>query len=308
MKEEFKVKFRGVRGSIPVPGKSTIRYGGNTTCIEVRVNNHLIIFDSGTGIITLGQDMMTDFMKMDETTRASNPMTAVMLFTHTHLDHIIGLPFFTPVFIGSTKLYIFGDKYYDKNFKDILAMSMHSPLFPVEFDDLPSYRDVKNIKEGEVIILRDGIKEPEVQNVFRPSTEFPDDAVKIYVHQSYAHPCDGTLVYRIEYKDKKMVFATDIEGYKSPDTRLIKFAKDVDVLIHDAQYTDNQYAQSQGFGHSTMEMATEVAKAANVKKLYLFHHDPRHNDDRLDEIHQETKALFSETYMAIEGEEIDLFA
>ncbi|MBC7473329.1 MAG: MBL fold metallo-hydrolase [Candidatus Sericytochromatia bacterium] len=307
MNDEFKIKFRGVRGSIPVPGKNTLRYGGNTTCIEVRVDGHLIIFDSGTGIISLGQEMMSTFMAMDENVRANNPMNAVMLFTHTHLDHLIGLPFFTPIFIGSTKLYMFGAKYDDNDFKNALSMSMHSPLFPVEFDNLHSMRDVKNIKEGDVILLKKGIKEPEIQNIFRPTVPFPDDAVKIYVHQSYAHPCDGTLVYKIEYKSKTMVFATDIEGYKSPDSRLVKFSKDVDILIHDAQYTNEQYNSSQGFGHSTMEMATDVAKAANVKKLYLFHHDPRHTDDNLDAILLETKKLFSETYMAMEGEEIDLF-
>ncbi len=308
MKDEFKLKFRGVRGSVPVPGRNTVRYGGNTTCIEVRVNGHLIIFDAGTGLINLGQEMLSAFFKQDEQTKAQNPITATMCFTHTHLDHVLGLPFFAPVYIGSSRFYIFGSKYYDKDFKESLAMSMHSPLFPVEFDNLPSYRDVQNIKDGEVILLRDGIKAPEVQNVFRPTTDFPDNAVKIYAHQCYAHPCNGVMVYKIEYKSKKVVFATDVEGYKTPDSRLVKFTKDADLLVHDAQYTNEEYTMSQGYGHSTMDMAVDVAKAANVKKLALFHHDPKHSDDKLDEIHSYTKALFSNTVMAIEEEEIDLFA
>lgn len=306
MQDIFKVKFRGVRGSIPVPGKNTVRYGGNTTCVEVRAGNHLVIIDAGTGIISLGNEMMGNFMKQDEKSRLENPMKAVMLFTHTHLDHVIGLPFFTPVFIGSSRLYMFGGMYYDRDFVCSLEQSMHSPLFPVEFEKLPSMREVKNIKEGEVILLREGQEKPEVQNIFRPETDFPDDALKIYVHQSYAHPCNGVLVYRFEYKGKKLVFATDVEGYKSPDTRLIKFSKDADILIHDAQYTDNQYTMCQGFGHSTMDMAIEVAKSANVKRLYLFHHDPRHTDTKLDEIHEYAKSLLPNTYMAIEDEEIDM--
>lgn len=307
MQDIFKVKFRGVRGSIPVPGKSTLKYGGNTTCLEIRAGEHLVIIDAGTGIINLGNEMMSDFMKQDDKSKITNPMKAVMLFTHTHLDHVMGLPFFTPVFIGSSRLYMFGGMYYDKDFKHSIAQSMHSPLFPVEFDKLPSMREVNNIKEGEVIILRKGVEKPEVQNVFRPETEFPEDALKIYVHQSYAHPCNGVLVYRFEYMGKTLVFATDVEGYKSPDTRLIKFTKDADVLIHDAQYTDNEYNMCQGFGHSTMNMAIDVAKSANVKRLYLFHHDPKHNDDKMDEIHEFVKTLFSESYMSIEDEEIDMF-
>lgn len=308
MQYTFKVKFRGVRGSIPVPGRNTVRYGGNTTCLEVRAGDHLIIIDAGTGIISLGNEMMGNFMSQDEKTRSENPMKAVMLFTHTHLDHVMGLPFFTPVFIGSSRLYMFGSMYYDRDFKHSLAQSMHSPLFPVEFDKLPSMRDVQNIKESQVILLKQGQEKPVVEDFFRPEHPYPDDAVKIFIHQSYAHPCNGVLVYRIEYKDKKLVFATDIEGYKSPDTRLTKFAKDADVLIHDAQYTEHEYIMTQGFGHSTIDMSIEVAKAANVKNLYLFHHDPRHTDDKLDEIHNYAKGIFNNTKMAIEDLELDMFS
>lgn len=306
MKEEFKIKFRGVRGSIPVPGKGTVRYGGNTTCAEVRVNGHLIIVDAGTGLISLGQEMVGSFMKLDEKTRAENPMKAVFLFTHTHLDHVIGLPFFPPIYFGTSRFYIFGGKYYDNDFKMSLASSMHSPLFPVEFDDLASFRDVKNVKDGDVILLTNE-DSPKLENIFRPSAPFPEDAVKIFVHQCYSHPCDGVIVYRIEYKSKKLVFATDVEGYKTPDSRLVRFAKDADVLVHDAQYTNEEYNMCQGFGHSTMEMAADIAKAANVKKLVLFHHDPKHDDNALDKIHDYTKGLFPNTLMAMESFEIDLF-
>jgi phosphoribosyl 1,2-cyclic phosphodiesterase len=304
--EEFKIKFRGVRGSIPVPGKSTIKYGGNTTCIEVKINGNTIIIDAGTGIINLGNEMVSSFMKQDEETKKNNPMTSLMLFTHAHLDHVMGLPFFVPAYIGSSKLYMFGNRYYERDFKESLSQVMHTPLFPVEFDDLQSMRDIRNIQEGQMIVIKNGTKEPLIQDVFRPTIETNDDDIKIYIHQSYSHPSDGVLVFKFQYKGKSLVFATDVEGYKVPDARLVKFAKDVDVLIHDAQYTEQEYVMSQGYGHSTIEMAIDVAKASNVKKLYLFHHDPKHNDQKMDELHEYAKTLLPNVYMSIEDEEIDL--
>lgn len=306
--QEFKVKFRGVRGSIPVPGKSTLKYGGNTTCLEVNVNGNTIIIDAGTGIINLGNEMVSSFMKQDEESKKNNPMTALMLFTHTHLDHVMGLPFFVPAYIGSSKLYMFGNKYYEKDFRDSISQVMHTPLFPVEFDDLQSSRDIRNIQEGQMIVIKDGTKEPIIQDIFRPSIQFDDNDVKIYIHQSYAHPSDGVLVFKIEYKTKKLVFATDVEGYKIPDTRLIKFSKDVDVLIHDAQYTEQEYLMCQGYGHSTIDMAIEVAKLSNVKQLYLFHHDPKHNDDKMDELHEYAKTLLPNVLVSIEDLEINLLS
>ncbi|MFN8671885.1 MAG: MBL fold metallo-hydrolase [Candidatus Sericytochromatia bacterium] len=304
---EFKLKFRGVRGSIPVPGKDTLKYGGNTTCLELRVNGNLIILDAGTGIIKAGNQMLKDFFSQSDEEKKINPMTATMLFSHTHMDHIMGLPFFTPIYIGSTNLYMFGGKYYDRDFKKALDECMHAPLFPVEFDDLQSFREVSNIKEGQYLVFKEGQKKPILDDVFRPQVETNENDVKVYFHQSYAHPSDGSMVYKIEYKGKKVIFATDVEGYQTPDTRLVNFSKNADILIHDAQYTKEQYKTCQGFGHSTMEMAIDVAKAANVKRLYLFHHDPRHSDETLDKIHNEMKNIYDSTFMATEEEEIDLF-
>jgi phosphoribosyl 1,2-cyclic phosphodiesterase len=299
MKEQFLLKFRGVRGSIPVPGKTTLRYGGNTTCIELRINDNLIIIDAGTGIINLGNELMSEFVK------DFKPIKATMLFTHVHLDHVMGLPFFTPIYIGTTELNIFGPKYYNQNFKKSLSMCMQSPLFPVEFDDVQSNCIVENIKEGEFIIIN-GNNKPELDNVFRPSKKSDENSIKIYAYQSYAHPNDGVLAYRIEYKGKKVVIATDIEGYKTPDVRLSKFSKDVDLLVADAQYTDQEYQNAQGFGHSTINMAIDLAKNANVKNLALFHHDPRHSDEKLDEIFEYSKNLLPSCRMAIEEEVIDI--
>lgn len=307
MNNEFKIKFRGVRGSVPVPGKNTIKYGGNTTCVELRINGNLIIIDSGTGIINLGNQMVGKFFSQSEDEKKVNPMRATMLFSHTHMDHIMGMPFFTPIYIGSTELYMFGAKYYDRDFKKALQECMHAPLFPVEFDNLQSLREVNNLKEGEYLVFKNGENKPIIDDFFRPKIETDENDLKIYVHQSYAHPSDGSLVYKFEYKGKKLVFATDIEGYHSPDNRLVNFSKNADILIHDAQYTKEQYKMCQGFGHSTIEMAIDVAKSSNSKKLYLFHHDPRHTDNHLDKILEDAKNIFSDTYMATEDDEIDLF-
>jgi phosphoribosyl 1,2-cyclic phosphodiesterase len=299
MEKQFLLKFRGVRGSIPVPGKSTLKYGGNTTCIELRINNNLIIVDSGTGIINLGYELMKEYSK------DFKPIKAIILFTHVHLDHVIGLPFFVPIYIGSTELNIYGPRYYNQDFKKSLSMCMQSPLFPVEFEDVQSNCIVNNIKEGEFIIINDSSK-PELDNVFRPSKKSDENSIKIYAYQSYAHPNDGVLAYRFEYNNKKVVIATDIEGYKTPDVRLSKFSKDVDLLIADAQYTEEEYQNTQGFGHSTVDMAIDLAKSANAKNLILFHHDPRHNDEKLDDIYEYSKKLFPNCKMAIEEETIDI--
>lgn len=307
MDNEFKIKFRGVRGSIPVPGKNTLKYGGNTTCLELRINNHLIIIDAGTGIINLGNELMGEFFSLPEDERNEKPITATILFSHTHMDHIMGMPFFTPIYLGSTQLYMFGAKYYDRNFKVALDECMHAPFFPVEFDNLQSLREVNNIKEGQCLIFKKGIKKPIMDDIFRPTVEKTEDDLVVYIHQSYGHPSDGSLVFRFEYKGKKLIFATDIEGYKEADQRLVNFAKNADILIHDAQYTDAQYRNCQGFGHSTVDMAIDVAIASNAKRLYLFHHDPRHTDQKLDEIDKYAKEKFDSSYMASEDLELDLF-
>jgi phosphoribosyl 1,2-cyclic phosphodiesterase len=301
--EEFLVRFRGVRGSYPVPGPTTVQVGGNTACVEVRAGGHLIILDAGTGIISLGQDLVRQH-------EAENrPVIATLLFSHTHHDHTQGFPFFAPAYLGTSTLYMFGPKNFYEDIEEALTRAMLAPTFPIALDELKSLRIISNIDESEVIVLDQG-KEPQIVNIYREETTPSPDAVYISPIRSFFHPKGGVTLYRIEWAGKKIVYASDTEGYVGGDTRLIRFAEEADLLIHDAQYTTEEYltgtVPKQGWGHSTPEMATAVAQEAKVKRLALFHHDPSHDDQMLYEIERQAQQVFPSTVLAHEGLTIKL--
>lgn len=305
------VTFRGVRGSFPAPGKDTARYGGNTSCVEVRAGGHLIILDAGTGLISLGDDMVKQFVKNGKA------ITAYMFISHMHHDHILGFPFFKPAYIGSTKLYVYGPKGQNAELKDILARNMSTPFFPVEFDELKSQNHIQTIHEAEVVILERGYTVPKVRHVFRHEKVEAKDPVVITVLKHYNHPRDGVYVFKIRYRDKSMVFATDVEGFVGGDMRLVAFATGTDLLIHDAQYVHEEYTKLisggtsyvqsiQGYGHSTAEIALEVARKSKVKQLALYHHDPSHTDAVMDKIEKDSKKKFKNAFAAREGMTVEL--
>jgi ribonuclease BN (tRNA processing enzyme) len=191
---------------------------------------------------------------------------------------------------------------------------MYAPYHPVEIEEFPALRTFHHINDSEIIFFAKNpnvSSQPRIMNKFRDSSSSLNIGVKIKNIKSYAHPKTGVFIYKIETIDNKsLVYATDTEGYIGNDVRIIEFAKNADVLIHDAQYTDNEYLDpslpKQGWGHSTFRMATDVAKAANVGSLYLFHHDPSHNDDKMDEIEKEARKLFKNTYVAREGMSVEV--
>ena len=287
----FSVTFRGVRGGYPKPGPTTTKFGGNTTCLEIRAGPHLIIVDAGTGIIGLGEELTAQHQA------DKKPIVATILFTHTHHDHTQGFPFFAPSHLGSSVLYIFGPKLLHQDLEVVLANAMLPPVYPVRLDELGSMRVIRNIAESEMIALSEPDAPPQVCNVYREREECSPWEVRVRIMRSYAHP-QGVFVYRIEMDGKKLIFATDVEGYAGGDRRLIQFARGADLLIHDAEYTTEEYLDGnpprQGWGHSTWEMAVEVAQAAGVKKLALTHHNVRHDDAFLEDIEQQVQALFPE--------------
>jgi phosphoribosyl 1,2-cyclic phosphodiesterase len=301
--EKFLVRFRGVRGSYPVPGPSTTQVGGNTSCIEVWAGGHLIIIDAGTGVISLGRDLVRQYA-IDK-----KPVVATILFSHTHHDHTQGFPFFAPAYLGTSTLYMFGPKNFYEDIEEALTRAMLAPTFPVALDELKSLRIISNIDETEVIIL-DQSKEPQIVNVYREEITASPKATLISSMRSFFHPKGGVTIYRIEWSGKKMVYASDTEGYIGGDTRLIRFSEEADLLIHDAQYTNEEYLTGddpkQGWGHSTPEMATAVAREARVKRLALFHHDPLHDDEMLSAIEREARLAFPNTVLAYEGLTIEL--
>ncbi len=302
--ERFTVKFRGVRGGFPVPGPTTSGVGGNTTCLEVRVGGHLIIIDAGTGIISLGDEMMEQYR------RDKKPIVATMLFTHTHHDHTQGFPFFVPTRLALSTFYIFGPKQLHEDLEAALARAMLPPAFPLDVDELMSMRLVRNVREGEMIAIGPGDTEPRVHNFIRDRPQLPDEAVKIWLMRSYAHPQGGVYIYKILWRDKNMTFATDTEGYHGWDRRLSKFARGADLLIHDAEYTEEEYLDprtpKQGWGHSTWNMAVDVARLAGAKRLALFHHNARHDDDFMEAMEKQAQEAFPAAFVAREGMMVEL--
>jgi phosphoribosyl 1,2-cyclic phosphodiesterase len=298
MTADLTVTFWGVRGSHPAPGPRTVQYGGNTSTIEVRAGNHLIILDAGTGIIELGR-------KLAAQSRVDNrPVYATLLFTHTHHDHTQGFPFFVPAFFQSSTLHIFGPKTLHQDLEEVLSRTMMPPVFPISLEELPCQRYMSNLLEGELIIFSPDHPAPRVVRMEADAAALSPEQVSIRVIRSYAHP-HGVFIYRIEHAGKAVVLATDVEGYVGGDQRLIRFARGAQLLIHDAQYSEEEYmsrgAPKQGWGHSTWQMAVEIARAAGVQRLVLYHHDPAHDDQHLDDLQARARAVFPETVVASEG-------
>ena len=303
MNNSMTVTFWGVRGSYPTPGIQTARTGGNTSCVSVMAGKHLIILDAGTGLIGLGRALVAQLQK------DTKPITVTLLFSHTHHDHTQGFPFFNPIYLSSTTLHVFGPRTLHEDLEQVLSRAMLPPVFPVTFDQLPCARVMRNLNEGEAILLNNGTDQPRVLVEHREPVPNSPDAVVIRFLRSHAHP-QGVFVYRLEYRNQAVVYATDTEGYASGDQRLIQFARGADLLIHDAQYLESEYSSQvlpkQGWGHSTWQMAVQVAQAAGVKKLVLFHHEPEHDDDTLDRLEKQAQQIFPAAVLAREVMTIEL--
>ena len=307
---EFKVKFRGVRGSYPIAHKDFLQYGGNTACVEVNVNGHLIILDAGTGLIDLGNELLEKYISSGLSTEERTPVKATVLISHIHQDHIQGFTFFRPLHIPSTNLNVYGNVNYNETLSDELASLLFGKSFPLDLGDIAGNLNINDISDTEAIILRHD-SAPIIKRIEKAQDATPEnDDVVITCYRSYAHPQEGVLIYKIAYKDKVMVYATDKESYLGGDKKLTNFARGCDLLIHDAQYTTEDYASpitpKQGYGHSTFEMAVEAQKQANAKKLVFFHYDPDYDDNKVNIIKEHYKANDEKVILAYEGLEIEL--
>ncbi len=297
MNSELNIKFWGVRGSYPAPGAGTVKYGGNTACVEINAGGRVIILDAGTGIIPLGRELV-------KTKRAGE---LLLLFSHLHHDHTQGFPFFVPAYIPNTKLHIYGPGGTPETMKHVLEHNQSSETFPISLRDMSASKDIQSVRESQVIVWdEDGVR------VAESTSRLSEEAVVIRIHKSYAHP-GGVYIYRITYQNKSVVYATDTEGYIGTDRRLVNFARDADVLIHDAQYSDEHYygclagfPSTQGYGHSTANMAAEVAASAETGQLILFHHDPSYADEFVAAQEANAKNIFPDSRAAYEGLEISL--
>lgn len=305
MPDTMKIRFWGVRGSYPVPGPRTVEIGGNTACVEIQAGEHTLILDAGTGIINLGGDLVRR-----SRANGGHPITATILFSHMHNDHTQGFPFFDPAYVGASTLHILGPKVFESDLEETLSHAMLPPSFPVALEDLPSLKILRNVNETDIVLIGPRPADVQVLNIYHNSIDPSPDLVRVLTYHSYAHPKSGVNIYSIAWRGKKVVYATDTEGYVQSDQRLVKFAKDADLLIHDSQYRIEDYTNparpKQGWGHSTPEMAIAVAQACNAKQLVLFHHEPTYDDATLREIEREAQKSFPAVKTAFEGLEIEV--
>lgn len=302
----FSVRFWGVRGSHPTPGPTTLRYGGNTPCVEVSVNGLTIILDSGTGIIQLGRSLVK------RARQAGRPVEALLLLSHLHHDHNQGFPFFAPAFIPGSRLHIYGPDLLGQTPQSALNQVMLPPFFPLRLNETAAELRFNTLREGDTLLIGSSLEDMCLRRAGETCPPCSADVIQVRVLRSYAHP-QGVMHYRITWRDRSLVYATDTEGYINGDQRLAAFAHGADLLIHDAQYTDEHYLGllpgipiTQGFGHSTVGMACAVGQAAGVKRLALFHHAPEYDDARMDQISIQAHNLFPGALVASEGLELDL--
>jgi phosphoribosyl 1,2-cyclic phosphodiesterase len=254
----------GTRGSVPSPGPDTVRYGGNTSCVEVRVGDgRSLIFDAGTGIVPLARHLSE--------TAAGRQVE--LFLTHFHWDHIQGLPFMALLRDAAASIRIHGESRDDAGIQDLLAAQMRAPYFPIEWHDLPARMSYHSLDA-------------------RPWTE---DGLTVTPFR-VRHP-GHTYGFRIGYAGVSVVFVPDNEpafvGYPLPSTwydDMVDFVRGADVLVHDAMFTSAEYASRRGWGHGTFEQAVQLARAASVPRLLLFHHHPDRSDDALDTIVAELRA------------------
>ena len=286
----MRVRFWGARGSLAKPGPSTLRYGGNTSCVEVRsAAGTLIVIDCGTGLHELGQALAS---------QQTPPTKGHVLISHTHWDHIQGIPFFAPFFMAKTEWDIYGPKGIGHSLRELLAGQMQYAYFPVELDQLDAKIRYHELVEGTFQI---------------------DD---VTVRTRYLNHPALTVAYRLEVDGAAIVYASDHEPHSrhlatgkgqmlGEDLRHCEFLSGADLVIHDAQYTAQEYPSKLGWGHSTIEYALAVCRVAGAKRLALTHHDPSRSDDAIDRLVDQARADLGdgsglEVFAAAEGQVLDL--
>ncbi len=279
----MQVTFWGVRGSIPAPGPDTIEFGGNTSCVEVRAGSALLIFDGGTGLRALGKKLVREM-----------PIDAHIFFSHVHWDHIQGFPFFDPAFVPGNAITLYGGNNVTRTLEETLAGQMDHPNFPVHLSDMGARMTFLDLAEGQSVQLDAG------------------DGEHVTITTARGNHPNGVWAFRADHRGSSVMYATDTEHYAIVDPQLERLARGVDVLIYDAQYTPEEYAGTAGrggskvgWGHSTFAAAAELARAAGVKKLVLFHHDPMQSDAAVREKERRAKELFSDVVAAYEGLSIE---
>lgn len=271
----FQVKFWGSRGSVPVSGPEFVKYGGNTPCVEVRCGEDRLLFDAGSGIREAGLDMLSDGTEQVD-----------LFFTHSHYDHIIGLPFFKPMYNPSIAVTMWsGHLHGTMTTSEMLHQFVSPPFFPVKLDICKASLNFRDFKAGDVLTPRPGI------------------TLRTF---SLNHP-GGCIGYRVEWGGKSIALVFDLEhNPDSIDPVALEMMKDADIAIYDSAFTESEMERYRGFGHSSWEQAVKLAAMARTKKLVLFHHAPSRTDDEMGLMERLAQEHFAATVAARDGMVITL--
>lgn len=298
------LRFWGVRGSYAAPFASHLGVGGNTSCVEIRVNDHIIVCDAGTGIISFGNEMM----KQDKIREL------MIVLTHYHWDHVCGLPFFVPAFMPDWKIRFFGPGQDEDEIRKHVSAQMRAPYFPVGTESWLSDTTYLNPKKdrtlhyGPIEIRYDSVHHPGVTYGYRIKV---NGKVVIYISDNECKFIEKSVTKRQgEFNEEETTLYNEMvqEEHQSE----LDLIKDADILIHDAQYTPEDYEKKRGWGHSCYIDTINMAIDAGVKELYLYHHDPYYNDDAIEVIYTHSNQIISERdtdmicHIAREGMKIDL--
>ncbi len=272
----MKLRFWGVRGSIPSPGPQTVRYGGNTTCLEIRTDDgQLIILDAGTGIFPLSQGLLAEM-----------PVQAHIFNSHSHWDHIQGLPFFIPLFVPGNEVTIYGahDPITQESIEEILGVQLQYRFFPIRESELNARIHYRSLREGETVDVGEARITPVMMN--HPVINF-----------GYRIDCRGkSLFFTGDHEPSYNIYDAGDDEYemfeslvKKKNEHIIEQIRGVDVLVADSSYTTAEYPAKKGWGHGTFDSCMAMAEQAGVRQLFLTHHEPTRSDDALEAVFREAK-------------------
>lgn len=270
----YVVKFWGVRGSIACPSPDHVVYGGNTSCVEFRLGDNVLIFDAGTGIRMLGRDLFK-----------RGTSSATLMFTHTHWDHINGFPFFAPAFNPAFGLQVMAGHLNGQAgaIEAVLAKQMENPTFPVPLETMRSRLSFHDFRAGDELHPVDGV---------------------VVKTAPLRHPNQATG-YRVEYQGKSVCYVTDTEHVPGqPDENVLGLIQGADLVIYDSTYTDDEFPAKIHWGHSTWQEGIRLCRAAGVGRLAIFHHDPEHDDVFMAKLEAEAKQAWDGTLVARDGMEV----